>query len=117
MCTKDTQHFEQLKKHLTRKRDAVNIMKETPDMIEFTVSNKFFEKWFHVRYLDSFSEDEPSTRHLQKERPRGHHYWMSFDQENYPQKGRFVTITDMSWYADEEDLVQAVKRFCRNWRA
>ena len=43
-------------------------------------------------------------------------YWMLFEQENYPQQGRFVTISDTSWYANEEEVIDAVKKFCRNWR-
>lgn len=109
-------HFEELKKHLSRKKDKVVIEEENNWRIKFTVSNPAFEKFFSVCYLDSFSPDIPGTRNLRRERPRYKYYWMLFEQENYPQQGRFFTISDTSWYANEEEVIDAVKRFCRNWR-
>ena len=109
-------HFEELKRHLSRKRDKVVIEEENNWRIKFTVSNPVFEKYFTVCSLDSFSPDIQGTRNLRRERPMYKYYWMSFTQENYPQKQQSVTIADMSWYSDEEDVINAIKRFCRNWR-
>ena len=109
-------NFEKIKAHLNRKRDTIIIEEENDWNIAFTVSNGIFRKHFYICYLDSFSPDLNSTANLRRERPMYKYYWMSFTQENYPQQQRFVTIADMSWYADEDDVIDAIKRFCRNWR-
>ena len=109
-------NFEKIKVHLNKKRDTVIIEEENDWNIAFTVSNGIFRKHFYVCYLDPSSPDLKSTANLRRERPMYKYYWMSFVQENYPQQQQFVTITDMSWYSDEEDVIDAIKRFCRNWR-
>jgi len=109
-------HFIELKKHLNRKRDKVVIYAETDDMICFDVKNKYFEKAFYIWYFDDDSPDLSQTKSLRDERPIYKHYWMTFNQENYPQRGQFVCICDMSWYANEDELITQIKRFCRNWR-
>lgn len=113
---RDKSYFEEIKAYLNRKKDRVVFEEENDWNITFTVNNDIFIKHFYICYLDSFSPDLESTENLRQERPMHKYYWMSFTQENYPQQQRFVTIADMSWYFDEEDVIDAIKRFCRNWR-
>ena len=108
-----SEHFREILKHLSRKRvDDVEISTLENNFLQFTVKNKWFEKFFTVHYRDGFSEDDS----LAKERPRGFYYYMQFEQPNFPQKGYLVEIGDWNWYQTEDDVIDAVRRFCRNWR-
>ena len=108
--------FEKIKEHLQRKRDEVVIKEENSWMMKFVVKGKFFEKHFYVIDFKSPDIDLDATKNLRESRPMHKRYWMTFVQENYPQWGQFVTITNISWYASQEDVLETIKRFCRNWR-
>ena len=106
--------FEKIKQHLSRKRtDRVEIEYESENYLQFTVKGKWFEKYFAIHYRDGFSKEDSLTM----ERQRGYHYYMQFSQPDYPQNGNLVEISDWSWYQTEEDIIEQIKRFCRNWRA
>ncbi len=105
-------YFDKIKTHLKRKHDETIIEEETTWRILFSVRNNYFTKNFCICYVDGdFTESG-----LKQERPADKCYWMAFEQNNYPQQGELVTIADMSWYMTENEVIEAIKRFCKYWR-
>ena len=101
-------HFERIKKHLSCKRvDKVNIEKEAENGIQFTIQNKYTEKYFVITHFDH--------NHDTQERPTWHYYYVWFEQENYPTNDGFVSIVGGKWCTDEEDVIREIERCCRNW--
>ena len=107
--------FSTILEHLSRKRDKVIIEENTDNFLQFTVKNKYFEKFFTVFYIDSETPKD-FVPNLQRERPMYKYYYLDFEQENYPQDGNLVTITGWKWFHNEDEVISEIKRLCRNWR-
>ena len=108
--------FRNVLKHLSRKRDEVKIIEQTENVLEFEVTNGYFEKWFRIIYLGDEENADKSFENLRKQRPMYMHYFISFCQTDYPQRGRFVNIEDTRWLPNEEEVLDTIKRYCKNWR-
>ena len=116
------QNFNEIKKHLARKRNVkVEITEDKPEMLQFTVTGDRYEKLLTVFYRDGNSEDDESFQALIEPRPMWHHYYVFLSQEMVPFCDRwgnqeFGTVEGGQWCLDEEDALDEIKRLCRNWR-
>lgn len=110
-------HFEDIKAYLGRMRNAeYKILTETDSMLQFEVMTKYTDpgsgrvyttgiKLFTVHFRNGSIGDS-----LDGERPRYHHYYLQFEQEDVPSRGgRLCTVSEWKWYWDEEDVLYRIK--------
>ena len=113
------QKFEKIEKHVRSKRTHPKIKYLDDYTIEFTVETNFYDKYFRIHYQDSITESQNASKWNGRctfPRDRNQHYNVYFCQENVPMSGRFVTITGDRWFQTEEDVIDEIKRLCRNWQ-
>ena len=98
-------HFEGIKKYLSHMRNArYKILTETAQILQFEICNAYCEKLFTVHFRDETIKDR-----LSEDRPVWHHYYLQFEQENVPFRGRFSTIREWKWYREEEDVLARIR--------
>ena len=110
-------HFEKIKAYLGRMRNAeYKILIETDNMLQFEVTTRYTDpgsgrvyttgiKLFTVHFRDGSDGDS-----LDSERPRYHHYYLQFEQENVPSRGgSLCTVSEWKWYWDEKDVLYRIR--------
>lgn len=97
--------FTQIKQYLNRMRNATyEILIDEPNLFQFEVRSKYFEKLFTIHYRDGTQGDR-----LDSERPRWYYYYLQFEQPNFPCRDRFCTLSEWKWYLTEEDVLNRIK--------
>ena len=97
--------FGKIRQYLCRMRNAAfTVLIDEGCLFQFEIKNKYCEKLFTVHYRDGSMRDK-----LNGERPAYCHYYLQFEQENVPTRGRFSTVREWKWYQEEEDVLQRIK--------
>ena len=110
--------FNKIIQHLLRKRTKPEITWMDKYTIEFTIEDKLYKKYFMLHYQDTFTEEDENSSvwNYKHGRPLNKYYRLYYCQENVPQRGNLVTIEDEKWFQTEYEVIDEIKRLCKNWK-